>query len=145
MFEYPESKELFVTHGQSDLANKITLQIPQCDHEEADTQLIVHGANALSKGQSTCLVCTVDTDVVVILVGKFYYLTTLNSNATRYLGCFRLKKKLFYWHINTICHKAYGVRKDRWHCLFFHSFTGCDGKRLALEAWNSLSRCIYCI
>ncbi len=30
MFEYPESKEVFVTHGQSVLANKITLQMPQC-------------------------------------------------------------------------------------------------------------------
>ncbi len=42
MFEYPESKEVFVSHGQSVLANKITLQMPQSDHEEADTQLIVH-------------------------------------------------------------------------------------------------------
>ena len=85
-----------------------------------------------------------DTDVVVILVGKFYYLTTLNSNIDIWVAL-GSRRNFSYWHINTICHKAYGVRKDRWHCFFFHSFTGCDitsaffrrGKHLAWEAWNS--------
>ena len=74
-FKYPESKEVFVTQRQSVMTNERTLEMPSCNHEEADTRLIVHIVNALTNGQSTCLVRTVDTDVVIILVGKFYYFT----------------------------------------------------------------------
>ena len=42
-----------------------------CDHEEADTRMLVHLQDALRDGATTCLVRTVDTDVVVILIGKF--------------------------------------------------------------------------
>ena len=116
---------MIVTHGQRVLTNKITLEMPLCDHEEVDTRLIVHIVDALNKGQSTCLVRTVDTDVVIILVGKFFYLTRLDSAADIWV--------------------AFGVRKEKCLALpFFHSFTGWDttsaffrrGKRLAWEAWN---------
>ena len=71
-FEYAGSK-VFVTQGNRVLTNMITLEMPSCDHEEADTQLVVHIVDALKKGQSTFLVRTVDTDIVVILVGKFLH------------------------------------------------------------------------
>ena len=44
--------------------------MPLNDHEEADTKIVLHLMNALKGGSSTCLVRTVDTDVVVILTGK---------------------------------------------------------------------------
>ena len=84
--------------------------------------------------------CNVDTDVVVILVGKFFYFTTLNSAANIWVA-FGAGKNYTYWHVNTICHKG----EERSLALpFLHSFTGCDttsaffrrGKRLAWEAWN---------
>ena len=68
-----------------------------CDHEEADTRLIVHIVDALNKGQSTFLVRTVDTDVVVILVGKFFHFTTLNSTADIWVA-FGTGKNLAYKH-----------------------------------------------
>ncbi len=71
-FGYTGSKEVFVTQDQRVLTNRIALEMPSCDHEEADTRLIVHIVDALNKRQSTFLVRTVDTDVVVILVGKFF-------------------------------------------------------------------------
>ncbi len=80
-YNYPEEKEVFVTKGQEVLANKVTSQMSLCDHEEAVTRLIVHIGDALTKGWSTCLVRTVDTDVVVILIGKFFHFKTLNSAA----------------------------------------------------------------
>ncbi len=49
-FYRSHSKEVFVTQGQTVLTNKTTLQIPLCDHEEADTQVIVHVVNALKVG-----------------------------------------------------------------------------------------------
>ena len=54
--------------------------MPLCDHEEADTRLIVHNiVDALNKGQNTFLVLVriVDTDVVAILIGKFYFIIFL--------------------------------------------------------------------
>ena len=140
-FDYAESKEVFVTKGQNVLTNKITLQMSSCDHEEADTRLIIHTIDALSKGRNTCLVRTVDTDIVVILVGKFFHFISLNSAADIWVA-FGTGKNFTYLHINTISHNL-GEEK----CLalpFFHSFSGCDttsaffgkGKKAAWEAWK---------
>ena len=43
----------------------------QCNHEEADTRIVVHVRHALVR--------TVDTDVVVILVGKLHDLLAYNQ------------------------------------------------------------------
>ncbi len=53
-----------------------------CDHEEADTRLLVHLIDALKSGCSSCVVRTVDTDVVVILIGKFHQLLTINPSVS---------------------------------------------------------------
>ena len=140
-FDYADNKEVFVTQGQRILTNIPTLEMSSCDHEEADTRLVVHIVDALNKGQSTCMVRTVDTDVVVILIGKFFHFTTLNPTADIWVA-FGTGKHFDYWHINTICHN---LGKERSLALpFFHSFTGCDttsaffrrGKKMASEAWK---------
>ena len=46
--------------------------MPISDHEEADTRMCLHVLHALSKGAQNMLVSTVDTDVIVILVGIFH-------------------------------------------------------------------------
>ena len=134
---YPDSKEVFVTQGQRVLSS--TLEMLLCDHEEADMRIVVHVTDALKKGRSTCVVRTVDTDVVVILIGKLFYFTTLNSAANIWVA-FGAGKSYMYWHINTIYHN---LGEERSLALpFFHHFTGCDttsaffrrGKRLAWEA-----------
>ena len=140
-FKYPENKEVFVTQGQSVLTNQNNLGMASCDHEEADTRLIVHIVDALTKGRNTCLVRTVDTDIVVILVGTFHYFTTLNLNANIWVA-FGSRRIFSFLHINTICQNL--GREKSLALPFFHSFTGCDttssffrkGKRLAWEAWK---------
>ena len=48
------------------------LVIPlQCDHEGANTRVCVHIIDALLKGMQRIVVRTVDTDIVVILLGVF--------------------------------------------------------------------------
>ena len=42
--------------------------INTCNHEEADTRIIVHVRDAVQKGAKHISVRTVDTDVVVLLV-----------------------------------------------------------------------------
>lgn len=49
----------------------------KCNHEEADTRVIVHIIHSLARGSRSVIVRTVDTDVVVILIGKFYDLKML--------------------------------------------------------------------
>ena len=78
---YPVGKEVFVTSGMRALTKGTARQMMSCDHEEADTRLVVHVIDLLSAGCSTCLVHTVDTNVFVILVGKFNYLLRLNVSA----------------------------------------------------------------
>ena len=39
-----------------------------CSHEEADSRMILHVAHAAQQGHQQIPVCTVDTDVVVLLL-----------------------------------------------------------------------------
>ena len=87
---------------------------------------------------SSCVVHTVDTDVVIILVGKFHQLLTINPSASIWVT-FGSGKAFTYFHINSICHSL-GENKSL-ALPAFHSFTGCDttsgffgkGKKLAWE------------
>ena len=115
-----------------------TSEILLYDLEEADTWIIVHISVALKKRHSNFVVPTVDTDVVVILIG---YFTILNSAESFWLS-YGVGKKLYL-----MAHKHHKPQYGRvkvFGITLFHSFTGCDtisaffrrGKRLAWEAWN---------
>ncbi|KAG0696103.1 hypothetical protein GWK47_003122 [Chionoecetes opilio] len=70
-----------------------------------------------------CLVRTVDTDVVAILIGKYHSLTSQHQMAAIWVA-FGTGKNFMYRDINAICH---ALGKDRSTALpMFHSFTGCD-------------------
>ena len=139
--EYPDGKEVFVTSGMRVLTKGTSRQMIPCDHEEADTRLLVHVIDSLNAGCSTCLVRTVDTDVVVILIGMFHHLLTLNLSAKIWLA-FGTGKNFAYFDINSIS-SALGKQKSL-ALPVFHSFIGCDttstffgkGKKFAWEAWN---------
>ena len=73
-----------------------------CDHEEADTRLVVHLQEALRNGHTNFLVRTVDTDVVAILIGKFHHLVAFCQSLNIWVA-FGIGKHLTYYHINTIC------------------------------------------
>ena len=80
-----------------------------CNHEEADTRILVHLQDALNSGATTCFVRTVDTDVVVIVAGKFHALLTDHPAADVWIA-FGTGKNFIHIHINEIC-SALG--KDR--------------------------------
>ena len=56
------------------------VDMDKCNHEEADTRVIVHIINSLAQGSRSVNVRTVDTDVVVILIGKFHDLKMLKND-----------------------------------------------------------------
>ena len=70
----PENKETFVTSGDDVIGIGTEHGMSQCNHEEADTRIIIHVQDSLQRGSNTIMVQTVDTDVVVLLVGHFYSL-----------------------------------------------------------------------
>jgi len=64
-------KELVITKGDDVLTKPPLLDtsaLSPCNHEEADTRIMLHAAHAAHNGHKKILICTVDTDVVVLAV-----------------------------------------------------------------------------
>lgn len=113
----------------------------QCNHEEADSRIVVHVRHALEGGAESIVVRTVDTDVIVILVGKFHDLQIYNESVKIWVA-FGMGHHFSFVSINRIC-TALGQAKSR-ALPVFHAFTGCDctshffgiGKVKAWQAWD---------
>ncbi|XP_061894509.1 uncharacterized protein LOC133644183 [Entelurus aequoreus] len=143
-FSWPPTKAVYVTSGQavSGQAFGSTSMMDCCNHEEADTRIVVHLQCALKEGAKTVLVRTVDTDVIVILAGLFYDLVVLQPLTDIWVA-FGMGKRFRYYHINHIC-KSLGEPKSQ-GLLMFHAYSGCDttsafngkGKKSAWRAWQA--------
>ena len=91
-----------------------------CDHEEANTRIVLHLYDAVCQGAQDILVHTVDTDVIVTLTGLF---GNLPSSVNVWVA-FSTGKNYRYYCINTIYQS---LREDKSRALpFFHAFSGCD-------------------
>ena len=76
--ECTEGKQIFATSGAAVISRGTHQCMDSSYHEEADTRILVHLQDALNNGTTTCLVRTVNTDVVVIIVRKLH--TLLNDH-----------------------------------------------------------------
>jgi len=85
-FQFPENKEVNITSEESVVSSRGSADIQRCDHEEADTRIAVHVQHALNKGCSQIFVRTVDTDVLVIMIGIFHDLIALYPSAAIWIG-----------------------------------------------------------
>ena len=98
--------------------------------------------HALEEGNRTFMIRTVDTDVIVILLGKF------NDVFSRYPDFdvwikFGVGKSMQHIHLKSVVNKI-GLRISR-GLPFFHALTGCDttssfkgkGKKSAWQTWKS--------
>ncbi len=101
--------------------SKDTSQISPCNHEEADTRIMLHVKDAVQTGMRQIMIRTVDTDVVVIAISIGHKLNILNlwiafgvgkHNTIRYIPVHEIAAKL-------------GPSKSS-ALLFFHAFSGCD-------------------
>ncbi len=103
-------------------------------------RLLIHVQDTFLDGCTNCLVRTVDTDVVAILIGKFHQLITLCQDVNMRVA-FGTGKNFTYYHIDAIY--DYSGRAKSLALTVSHSVTGCDitssyfgkGKRSAWEAW----------
>ena len=140
--DWPGGKQMSITSGKKVVSRGTAHDMPLCDYEEADTRIVVHLKDSLENDCESCLVRTVDTDVIIILIGKYHSLCTRYPSADLWVA-FGTGKDFVYFHINEICHN---LGTDKSTALpAFHSFTGCDttsaffgkGKKSAWEAWSS--------
>lgn len=127
MSEIPkEDKNIVVTYGDSILTNIDEIQfendISNCTIEEADQRIIRHVINCVKNNFTCIVVCTGDTDVLILLISIVPLLQELSSCK---LFCkFGLGENLKWFDLNNICEI---LGNDVCKSLpFFHAFTGCD-------------------
>ena len=141
-FNCPPAKAVYVTSGQSVVSIGSNTPMQHCNHEEADTRVVVHILHALEHGEKTVHIRTVDTDVVAILDGTFHDLTVAQPFANIWVA-FGMGKNYRFYHINAIC-EMLGEQRSR-ALPVFHTFSGCDttsafngkGKKSAWQAWQA--------
>lgn len=111
-----------------------------CKHEEADTRLLLHAADAAKRSYTKVMIRTVDTDVVVISIAKFHHI----SLSELWID-FGVGKHRRYLPAHDIS-RSIGQEKSK-ALLAFHAFTGCDqtssfahhGKKTAWDAWQTFN------
>ena len=82
----PENKEVNNTSDESVVSSRGSTDVQRCDHEEADKRIALHVQHALNKGCSQVFVRTVDTNVLVIMIGIFHDLIALYASAAICIG-----------------------------------------------------------
>ncbi len=110
-----------------------------CSHEEADTRMMVHAADAAASGYSSILIRSVDTDVVALAVAVIDKI-----EASELWVLFGTGKNERMLPIHEISRKL-GQEKSQ-SLPLFHALTGCDttsfflghGKKRAWTTWENL-------
>ena len=128
-------KSLVVTNGNTALcvpARDMTNFAP-CNHEEADSRIIIHVADAIMLGFQKIPVLTVDTDVVVLAVAVLPQL----RKAQLWIA-FGTGKNFRYLSAHEIC--ASLSPQKLVVLTMFHAFIGCDTvsqfAQLGQTAWK---------
>ena len=108
-----------------------------CSHEEADTRMILHAADAAARGIKRICIKTVDTDVVVLAVAYKQHIA-----CKELWVAFRTGKHFRYIPTHEI---AASMGQNECTALpVFHAISGCDstssfagkGKKTAWENWK---------
>ena len=114
---YITSEEYVISsQGPSDIRQRY-------EHEEANTRITIHVLHAFGKGHNQVFIHTVDTDVVVILMGLFPDLIAMHPSASIWIGL-GMEKYLQNINVNASC-ASLGPETSR-SLRIFYSFIGCD-------------------
>ncbi len=102
-FTFQPGKAVYITSGESvvSVGSGISNML-ECNHEEADTRIVVQIVHALQQGMKRIEVRTVDTDVIVILAGAYYKLAMTYPLADIWVA-FGKGKFFKFYSINYIC------------------------------------------
>ena len=114
-------KIVYITFGRNVLCVGDGPSMTVCGHEEADTRMVVHVRHAVENGYSAIQIRSVDTDVLVIFVGKYHQMKKPGVQLSVALG---FGKDFTIYNLQLI-EEYLGELKSI--CLpFFHALTGCD-------------------
>ena len=97
----PTGRQIFITSGATMVSRGTGHCMSLCDDDDADTRIVVHLLDALDCGYAICVVRTVDTDVVAILIGKFNSIIDKYPTADIWVA-FGTGKGFMYLHIGSI-------------------------------------------
>ena len=138
--ELPPEKVVRITSGQSVVTRRLQSQMPDSDQEEADTRMCLHIADAAKHGARKIMVSTVDTDVLVILIGINFTMALLYPGIQIWVA-FGKGENFRYYHINSICNNL-GEKTSR-SLQFFHALTGSDttSQFLGKAKWSCWEAC----
>ena len=126
---------VLIAHESDDYANEIKPCIR--NHEEADTQMLLHVAHATKHGHQKVSIWTVDTDVIVLAVAQIQHLQI--SELWIEFGVGK------HYHFIPAHLVALNMGPEKASALpFFHALTGCDtasafcgiGKNTAWDTWE---------
>ncbi|KAG7178072.1 hypothetical protein Hamer_G003830 [Homarus americanus] len=111
-----------------------------CNHEEADTRMMVHAADALECGHWRILIRTVDTDVVILAVALANERSEVLDELWLIFGTGKNRRYIAAHQI------AKALRPEKSRALpVFHAIMGCDtvsaftghSKKAAWATWNA--------
>ncbi|KAK3097011.1 hypothetical protein FSP39_005574 [Pinctada imbricata] len=135
-------KDVISTYGSNILHNlydeTAVEHLSPCSHEEADTRILLHMADASRKGFSKVAIRTVDTDVLVLAIAAFHQLSI-----TEIWLIFGTGLNLRFIPVHDI---AQELGEEKSSCIHvFHALTGCDqtsffsgrGKKSAWQTWST--------
>ncbi len=133
-----QTKELYVTNRQNVLClvEADLDYFTPCTHEEADTRMFLHTFDAASKQYDKIMICTVDTNVVVLAVANVSKLCV-----SELWILFNKDKKLRHLAIHENANTL-GPQKAL-ALPFFHVFTGCDHNRYLIKIWLCWSNLLF--
>ena len=128
--------------GESVVAIGTSSTMPDCNHEEADTRMVIHVMHALQQGSATIQIRTVDTDVIAILIGIYHDPAKLKPDINLWV-VFGTRRNFCFCSINWSC-SSLGEQRSQ-ALPVFHFYAGCDttsafhgnGKKSAWQAWAS--------
>ena len=148
IYEFAPAKEvyMYITSGETVISKGTQWPMRSCDDEEADSQICIHIKDALKKGAKRILVRTVDTDIIVILIGIFHQFQTQYPEVSIWVA-FGAGKHFRYYSINTLCsnlgkQKSCALSSLSLNYWFRYNITVLwKGKKESLGGMELLSRC----
>lgn len=132
------TKVVYATYGTGVINVGNGPPMTDCNHEEADTRVIVHLLHAVNTGLGHVLIHTGDTDVVAILCGQFNRI----RQPEHIWIAFGSGKNRHNLNLGVI-YNALGPNQSV-SLPLFHALTGCDttsafrtkGKRICMTTWS---------
>ncbi|MES9882214.1 MAG: hypothetical protein ABW185_15180 [Sedimenticola sp.] len=126
------NKDTVLTNHQIDVS-----ALKPCNHQEADTRMLLHLKHAASQGHRKAFLKTVDSDVVVLAITNFNRLSLDELWVVLGTGT-----NIKNFPIHEIVQQLNPEKLDTLH--LFHAFTGCDttskflgvGKKTAWAVWD---------